>query len=311
MGYLPQDSVLFTSSTFGRAGPHVFFVISGFVIPYALQAYGYKVRDYGRFLLKRLIRLDPPYIAAICVTMLIAAYHSWADTERFPYSLPQLLVHLGYANVFFRYEWLNPVFWTLGVEVQYYLAIGLVFPIFKHPKIVWLIVAPACIVVANHNLKPAAYIFPWLPFFLMGIAAYHYRRGMLNRWLFFAALVLPTLFALVWGSWRVALASVSTAIIIATVSRPMPRLLVGLGTISYSLYLIHWPVGVTVGNAIRRAIPTTPPIVIVLITLTACLLVAWVFYRLVELPSVRFSKRIRYRVAADIQPAPAPAASPA
>jgi peptidoglycan/LPS O-acetylase OafA/YrhL len=296
MGYVRGYTTLYQTSTFGRSGAQVFFVISGFVIPYALDVSGYRVRlgEYGRFILKRLIRLDPPYIAAIGLTLFVAAFHTVVTGDRFPYSLPQVLVHIGYLNVFFHYQWLATVFWTLGVEVQYYLVIGLVFPLLKRPLIFWVAVSPAAIIWANHHLKPYGYISPWLPFFLLGIAAFHYRRGLINIWIFFGVMLLPTLYAVVWTRPFTALACLATAIVIGTVSGRMPRPLVWLGAISYSLYLTHWIVGVTLGNAIRASAPSTPPIVIVLLTLVVCLAVAWGFYRLIELPSVRWSKRVSY-----------------
>jgi peptidoglycan/LPS O-acetylase OafA/YrhL len=310
MGYVPGYTTLYQTSTFGRSGAQAFFVISGFVIPYALDVSGYRVRlgEYGRFILKRLIRLDPPYITAIGLTLFVAAFHTVVTGDRFPYSLPQVLVHIGYLNVFFHYQWLATVFWTLGVEVQYYLVIGLVFPLLKRPLIFWLVVAPASILWANHHLRPYGYISPWLPFFLLGIAAFHYRRGIINIWIFLGVMLMPTLYALVWTGRFTGLACLATAIVIGTVSARMPRPLVWLGTISYSLYLTHWIVGVTVGHAILAA-AATPPIVIVLVTLAVCLAAAWGFYCLIELPSVRWSKRVKYGVAPPVTGPPSTSAA--
>lgn len=296
MGYVPSETLLYRTSTFGRGGAQVFFVISGFVIPYALAASGYKVTpgQYGRFILKRLIRLDPPYIAAIALILLVVGFGTLVSGTRYPYSVPQVLVHIGYLNVFFRYHWLATVFWTLGVEVQYYLVMGLVFPVLLRPLLFWLAIAPACVFWAYHHLRPVGFISPWLPFFLLGIAAFHYRRGMIHFAIFLTALILPTLYAVVFTSVLTGLASLATAIIIATVSVRVPRPLVWLGMISYSLYLTHWIVGVTVGHGTLRVAPGTPYHVVVFVTVAACLVFAWAFYRVIELPSVRWSKRISY-----------------
>ncbi|MGH9899783.1 MAG: acyltransferase family protein, partial [Pyrinomonadaceae bacterium] len=40
----------------------IFFVISGYIIPYSLSRSGYQLRDFGTFVLKRIIRIDPPYL---------------------------------------------------------------------------------------------------------------------------------------------------------------------------------------------------------------------------------------------------------
>src|SRR4051812_47773396 len=66
-----SPGVLKSSGSYGWLGVEVFFVISGFVIPYALQGSKYRIRDCGTFLLKRVVRLDPPYFATICVILVL------------------------------------------------------------------------------------------------------------------------------------------------------------------------------------------------------------------------------------------------
>lgn len=51
--------------TYGKYGVHVFFVISGFVIPLSLNKSQYTINQYGHFLLKRFVRLHPPYLVAL------------------------------------------------------------------------------------------------------------------------------------------------------------------------------------------------------------------------------------------------------
>src|SRR5947209_2252350 len=55
-------AVLRDSARNAWVGVEVFFVISGFVIPLALYRSGYTPRRFGTFMLKRIIRLDPPYL---------------------------------------------------------------------------------------------------------------------------------------------------------------------------------------------------------------------------------------------------------
>ena len=60
------------SAKYGNLGVEVFFVISGFILPYSLWKNDYTLRNYGRFILKRIIRLDPPCFAAIAVALGVA-----------------------------------------------------------------------------------------------------------------------------------------------------------------------------------------------------------------------------------------------
>lgn len=183
-GFTTKGSILFRSGSYGWVGVYPFFVISGFVIPLSLSASGYRVTDYGRFLLKRIVRLDPPYIVSMVVSLVLAGYYASKTGSPFPYSTPQILLHLGYLNVFSRYDWISPIYWTLAVEVQYYLLVGLAFPLLLKPLRFWLLIAPVC-VAAAFALRNHGYVFQYLPYFLMGIAAFHYRRGDLGRIAFF------------------------------------------------------------------------------------------------------------------------------
>src|SRR5262245_2564074 len=58
---------------YGWLGVEVFFVISGFVIPYSLYRARYRVRDFFMYLARRIVRLDPPYLAAIALVLALAS----------------------------------------------------------------------------------------------------------------------------------------------------------------------------------------------------------------------------------------------
>src|SRR6185295_1906083 len=60
------------TGAYGWLGVEVFFVISGFVIPYSLYRARYRVKNYRTFILKRVIRLDPPYLVSIAVILALA-----------------------------------------------------------------------------------------------------------------------------------------------------------------------------------------------------------------------------------------------
>lgn len=291
-GLIEPGTAIYRAGTYGWVGVEVFFVISGFVIPYTLDRNQYRVSQYGRFLLKRVIRLDPPYLVSILVFIALAAYFSAANHTPFRFSGTQILLHLGYLNVFFGYEWINNVYWTLAIEAQYYLLIGLTFPLVEKPRAFWLVMVPASLGLMI--LVPSrAFIFCYGPFFLLGLAAFQYRRGSLSKnWFLlaatlFAACGVPNL------GWVAAIVSLGAALAIAFVESA-PRPLISLGTVSYSLYLIHGAIGFTVlSMAIRRA-PWVPQIVAIGIAMVANIAASWLLYLLVEKPSQRLSSRIRY-----------------
>jgi peptidoglycan/LPS O-acetylase OafA/YrhL len=73
------------------------------------------------------------------------------------------------------------------------------------------------------------------------------------------------------------------------------KVLVFLGFISYSLYLLHVPIGGRVINLAGR-LPHTMPVELGAETaaMAVSLIAAWLLYRLVELPSQKWSARFRY-----------------
>src|ERR1700756_2122128 len=73
--FLPPG-LLRSSGTYGYLGVEFFFVISGFVVPYAMFRARYRIGDYGRLIGKRILRLEPAYFAAIAVTLML----DWLST---------------------------------------------------------------------------------------------------------------------------------------------------------------------------------------------------------------------------------------
>jgi peptidoglycan/LPS O-acetylase OafA/YrhL len=292
MHLVPENTPLYRSGAYGWVGVEAFFVISGFVIPYSLDRSGYQIRQFGRFLAKRLLRLDPPYIAAILIILVVEFHYSRAWRQPFPFTTPQLLLHLGYLNVFAGYEWIDPVFWTLAIEFQYYLLIGIAFPFVRNRKTFWLVIVPVSILLSL--LVPSgSFIFKFLPFFLIGLVVFHHRRGDLRTVPLVGACLV---FAL--AGWHTvgpvpAIVALLSGLAISFVTW-VPRLLAGFGTISYSLYLVHAKVGYTIGLEWQLRHSTDQVLTSVLMGLAASIAVAYLLYRLVEVPAHRLSSRIRY-----------------
>ncbi len=99
-----------------------------------------------------------------------------------------------------------------------------------------------------------------------------------------------------------------TAVVIATVRIPRVAAIAWLGAISYSLYLLHVPVGYRVMNMIRRLSDgELEPTLTIVAALAASIAGAALLHRLVEQPSLRFAARIGYRATRSESPLPASA----
>lgn len=294
-----SDGLLKLSGAYGWLGVEVFFVISGFIIPYALLHSRYRVSDYCTFLLKRIIRLDPPYLVAI-LAIIALSYVSNAMPgfrgQRFEFSLVQTLLHLGYVNVFFGYPWLNPVFWTLAIELQYYLLVGLLSFVVASRSIVVRAFTFGCLAGVAVFIPADQFLFHWLFLFMLGMAAFQLRMGILKRGQFIFWLALFG-----FGSWQIngsviAITGVVTAVLLGLFEADIKQPLLFFGHISYSMYLLHVPIGGRVINLSLRYIHTTSgKLVVLAMALAATTAAAWLLHRYVERPAQQWSSAIRYR----------------
>ena len=109
-------------------------VLSGFLLylPYALG----KQRSAGKFYLRRALRILPSYW--LCLIVMLAFAVAEPDFTDLPRLLKDLLAHLGFAHDLWGFSYnstrLNAVLWTLAVEVQFYLILPALAPVFRrHP----------------------------------------------------------------------------------------------------------------------------------------------------------------------------------
>jgi len=295
------------SGQYGWAGVEFFFVISGFVLPYALSKGGYRLRNFGTFLCKRLVRLEPPYLASIAIVLAISflvPLLPGSSAPPYELDLPRLFSHLAYLSSFLDYEWYNVVYWTLAIELQFYLCIALLFPLLVHGRFFIRAITVGSLLAISLLSAQENILLKYLPLFVLGICTFQLYANLLTYriWLLFSAVA--TIFSFMTMGPTATVAGLIAAFVIAhwkginSGAAGMGRLWVFLGwmgTLSYSLYLIHIPVGATVISMGSRFF--SGPLGH-LFTLVAALFVsmvaAWLLHRIIEKPSQRWSASIRF-----------------
>ena len=170
-----------------QTGVYVFFVISGFIMPYALYRGNYGLQNFGRFLLKRIVRLDPPYLLAIVFCLLVSYLASLHPLSKVPFVFngQNLALHLFYLCPFFGQDWVTGgggVFWTLGIEFQYYLMLALIFPLLIHSRrwVMWATLGLFTCACLWDNGFRWRFILPYTPFFAMGMTTFWYYTGQIQ-----------------------------------------------------------------------------------------------------------------------------------
>lgn len=120
MQTLPLILRMFCS--YGCYGVNVFFVLSGFVIAHSLRQMSTK-QDFAKFILRRQLRLDPPYwcVLGLCVLAVIVQNHLPGLQPEKPYSASDIAFNLLYLQRIVKVGDIVGGSWTLCLEIQFYL----------------------------------------------------------------------------------------------------------------------------------------------------------------------------------------------
>jgi peptidoglycan/LPS O-acetylase OafA/YrhL len=320
----------------GFLGVHLFFTVSGFVILLTLE----RTPTLGRFILARVIRLWPPLL--LIGTATFVAGHLFGPPElraTWPEYLLSLVVippqYVGRAVGETGWGWLDGAYWSLWVEVKFYLLIGAAFYLGRGQGIrLWCLyeIVAMAIGVAAHATDSTSltmlggFLFQrYLPCFSFGIAAYLAftgRWGSEARGLMLLALghMLAVTAAdatgpLVADPWRfaefvVGQAAVFTLFFLFAWRRARLRLfahplLAAPGRASYGIYLLHQNIGLI---ALAQPWAAVGGVLAPVAVFAAVVGIAMTSYRWIEQPlQARLKRALAARRPAPRPPADGPA----
>jgi exopolysaccharide production protein ExoZ len=243
----------------GKNGVFIFFVISGFAITHSFL----NGSTYKEFLIRRVFRIIPMFYLTILLFWALGIQNGWMERFNQSYSPYNLLAHF-----LFLFSWdysvaftIPGVEWTLGIEIFWYILLPLVLKNFSYKKALILIVAIVAINYANkhfiiplYNNDLAYHISPlrYGYVFLMGSLSYYIRKRIdYTIPYIYELLTIIAIVALFWclysNEGSLFLYSLITFIFIVSghennkISSVVfeNKLALIIGTISYSLYLVH------------------------------------------------------------------------
>ncbi|WP_299228497.1 acyltransferase [uncultured Psychroserpens sp.] len=297
-GFSHDDSVMKMLTSYGWMGVEVFFVISGFVIPYSLLKKGYKLKHYGKFLLKRIVRIHPAYVLSIFGVIILnylSTQFQIYEGKPFQWSTELIAQHFFYVVEFFDNVWLNPVYWTLAVEFHYYIIIGLLIAVWNLSNKNWIAITFVLFVMLSFvNIENVKFL-RYTDIFAIGTLCAFLKKEIINKGLYLiAAAVLVIIISYNHGI-ILGILTFSSSIIMAFYDANFNKgALLFLGNISYSLYLLHVPIGGRIINIAKRYdLGEAQKILVILFAMTVSIIAAWMFYILVEKPSHKWSQRIK------------------
>lgn len=304
----PPDSFLFYVATFaGAFGVGGFFLLSGFVIFLSLEK-----TTTLEFLWHRILRIYPVIIVAVLIRLLSQVSMGQRTFDMATLKLFLLNVSLFGNLVVNIGDNIEPIVWSLSIEVKFYILMAIVSRLLKAP---FRVPVGAMFVAVAAGLGIAARFAPplsspatvdWalsisaLPVLFLGtVACLHYKKILSSNQALGLSVLLLLAFSFAPFTEYVSFAKNFSAWILAgilfwlcihshrvQIALNKPWLML-LGAISYPLYAIHS----AVIEAVIRTNHGSGPSALVLRGLILALFAAWILHRLVEDPMQRWAKR--------------------
>jgi peptidoglycan/LPS O-acetylase OafA/YrhL len=289
----------------------VFFVVGGYVMARSMADKIWNLRQLRLFLLQRYCRLGIPYLVTMAFVLITYVFaRGWLPDEVTggQVTLRQLLAHFFFIQGIIGEENLSAGFWFICINFQ----LGLLYVTLlclrdtaryrncDISKVVAWGLAAFSLFYFNLDSTLENWALYFFPYFYMGIIINRavQRKGPAKEFWLYLALIAAAL-SYEWR-WRLAMAAVVGVIVYAAEKTgwgsrwPNSPLIARLGRVSYSLFLVHFPVLVLVATACVRLEWTSPEAALAGL-ITAFVLsigAAAAFHRWVETPSIRIARTL-------------------
>jgi len=306
----PYGNVFAPFFKFGGYGVTLFFIVSGFVITLTL----FKCDSLFDFFYRRFCRLFPAMLLCSVATFLITSFVPGNLFKTHPASFLPSLTFIDpsiYNKIFSTtiFDSIDGVYWSLYVEVRFYLLISTIYFLsrkhFLRNTLAFSAATFLCTIALGilhlnglNQLLEFVAITKTLPWFIIGIGYYLcFVRKPASQWL--AVVGVGTMQLMVYSKGRVV--PTVMAILIPTFfffamtngtvrkilsSRPLPA----IGVCSYSLYLLHQNVGVTLIRffAARFSLATAQSVLLACLVATALILLSYALFQFYEKPANKY-----------------------
>ena len=306
---------------FGLVSVDIFFVLSGFVIAHTQYELRGKPKRLGEFLFRRGWRVFPPYWLMLCVgIVLMVTRLGWP-----PATTSDWVGWLTLLPTTTKFTFLPPA-WTLAYELAFYVIFAILVLLPKRVGTVVLLLWAGAVGWATLTQQTEilgtwslAFLTPHAWELLLGCTvAWWVRRGRVPHggWCLLAGLVWAATWWLIFGCYRgphglgaqpslrvLTYGPMGALFVLGFVElerrgvTPFPTWLKEIGEGSYSIYLLHAPIGMAIFDLTLRWWPhdNLRHFAWLLTMTTACLGGGYLFHRYIERPVVKFGQRKKFR----------------
>lgn len=300
---LPKFLLLFP---FGPFGVTLFFLLSGYVIAVSL-----KHKNIFQFFSGRFFRIYPLYWISFSLCIAMIYINSKFYNTQFGISLHETVIHyiVGIRDLYSSPQ-IDYIIWTLEIEVKFYLFMSLFYTLIKKQRNISLIViATSSIFLTNFSVSKANIALPtdlsmqfaYINLMLIGTYCYLYHDLSISK-LFISIVALFSAFTYMFfkNLWFLSMPiNVYFGYLIGLILflsfnfiRPKRnKILSWFADISYPLYLFHPILGYSIEYYLYAYLKIN---IFISISIAIALVIslAYIVHALVELPLMRFSKKI-------------------
>lgn len=285
--YSPSDvSFVFR---YGYLGVHLFFIVSGFVIYMTIE----KTKYPSDFIVSRFSRLFPAYWVAILLT---SAVMNFAGQPNEHVGFFRILGNFTMCQRWLHIENVDGVYWTLTVELTFYVFMFLVF-ISKKVKYIFhisIILLVFLTLIQTLNIPLIGNVFPFFKYsnlFISGMCFYKIKNKE-GAWYYHVLILGCILVQALIASSNVEYAYILVIFIVFYLFTYNwleflnNKLFLFFGSISYSLYLIHENIGILLLKYLERF--QLSYILRLSIVLSIVIFVAFLITKFIENPAMNF-----------------------
>ena len=285
---------------FGYLGVDVFFCLSGFLTPLVFGRGNYRYSKVKAFLVSRFFRLYPAFLAIALIEICLyyfgcslLGYGSHPDRVTWARTMANFFLIADFVGE----DWYIVLFWTLAVEVQFYLLMIVSFPLLAS-KNKW--VAPlfiVCLAIGPLLVGKGNTILTYTALFGCGTSVFLYFTDRINYYLALGLIAFCTVIEMYTISYYAAFTAAFTAMAIIHLPQLESKAIKFLSKISYSFFLIH----ITIGGAVLYQLRDIPNswfgelLVFIAATLMSGLVATGFFY-LIENPFHKFARKLKSKI---------------
>lgn len=281
---------------YGKFGVQFFLITSGFVMLFSFKE-NFKIKD---FIIKKFFRLYPAYIVSITLIFIILSVY---QIEGRSVDFNTYLINLTMLEGFFNVSYVDRAHWYLTVEIIFTFLCALSFKVLSDTKkinirsllIGWLTIT--IVLQVGKEIIPFGKVFrlfflvQYAPFFIIGVIFYLKKYHNQNNKII---LVLSILSIALQGKIQLFFATIFLIVIFKLLIMDKlkflnNKVLVYIGSISYSLYLIHQNIGYVIIDFMEKKGLTSEWCLI--IPCTIAIILAIIINYTIEKPLLRFIKK--------------------